>query len=78
MVHVNVQNYEFFTFCSPKKLVIRAGIHKIIVRIANREDTDQIAPSDVCLCIFGKQLVFTIIEHLSFFQLIYMLVSLFN
>ena len=41
-------------------LVFRAGIHKIVVRIANREDPDQ-KQSDLCLrCLprlFGRQLV---------------------
>ena len=32
----------FFLF-SNKMLVIRAGIHKMLVRIANREDPDQAA-----------------------------------
>ena len=31
---------------SNKILVIRAGIHKMIVRIANREDPDQTASSE--------------------------------
>ena len=35
--------YTFFFLFSNEMLVIRAGIHKILVRIANREDTDQTA-----------------------------------
>ena len=33
-------------FLSNKALVIRAGSHKILVRIANREDPDQTASSE--------------------------------
>ena len=32
---------HFFLFVLHKKLFIRAGIHKMLVRIANREDPDQ-------------------------------------
>ena len=39
-----VQNTFLFLF-STKMLVIRAGIHKKLVRIANREDSDQTASS---------------------------------
>ena len=42
-------------------LVIRAGIHKMLVRIVNREDPDQTA--FLCLCLFGRQLVFRILEY---------------
>ena len=44
-------------------LIIVAGIHKMLVRIANREDSDQTA-SAVCLDLFARQLVFEILEHL--------------
>ena len=53
-------------------LDIRAGIHKTLVRIANREDPDQTAPKSsllrvcpVCLGLYDLQLVFEILEHLS-------------
>ena len=36
----------FFFLFSNKKLVFRAGIHKMLVRIANREDPDQTASSE--------------------------------
>ena len=47
----------------------------MLVRIANREDPDQTAPSEAVrsgsalfvLAFFGKQLVFKILEHLSYF-----------
>ena len=52
-------------------LVIRAGVHKMLVRIANREDPDQTASqkqSDLCLhCLSrlsGSQLVFLVLENL--------------
>ena len=35
--------YTFYFLFSKKMWVIRAGIHKILVRIANREDPDQTA-----------------------------------
>ena len=31
----------FFLFCSNKMLVIKSGVHKMLVRIANRVDPDQ-------------------------------------
>ena len=62
---------QLFSFCSQNKmLVIMAGIHKMLVRIANREDPDQTVlqkQSDlciVCLCLFDRHLVFKILEHL--------------
>ena len=52
-------------------LVIRVGIPKMVVRIANREDPDQTAfqkQSDLGLqCLsgpFSRQLLFEILEHL--------------
>ena len=36
----------FLIFFLNKTLVIRAGIHKMLVRIANREDPDQTASSE--------------------------------
>ena len=45
-------------------LVTRAGIHKMFVRIAESADPDQTAPVyAVCLVLFGRQLVFEILEH---------------
>ena len=46
-----------------------AGIHKMLVRIANREDPDQNSRWGqslrwVCAVLCGKQLVFKILEHL--------------
>ena len=40
-----ISNTFLFLF-SDKTLVIRAGIHKMLVRIANREDPDQTASSE--------------------------------
>ena len=40
-----ISNTFLFLF-SNKMLVIRAGSHKMVVRIANREDPDQTASSD--------------------------------
>ena len=53
-------------------LVFKAGIYKIRVKIANREDPDQTALLEsslilictVCLGLFGRQQVFGILEHL--------------
>ena len=49
-------------------LFIRAGIHKMLVKIANREDPDSdcclIWVCPVCLGLFGRQLVSEILEHL--------------
>ena len=42
-------------------LVIRTGIHKMLVRMAKREYTDQTA---FCLGLFSSQLVFKIILEL--------------
>ena len=36
----------FLVLFSNKLLVFRAGIHKMLVRIANREDPDQTASSE--------------------------------
>ena len=53
---------SLFSFCSQIKYFdIRAGAHKMLVRKANREDSDQTAwVSPVCLGICGRQLVFKI------------------
>ena len=46
----------------------------MLVRVANREDADQTASSEavwvcpVCLGLFGRQLVFKILEHLPYKQ----------
>ena len=37
---------NFFLSIPRTKLFIRARIHKMLVRIANREDPDQTAPSE--------------------------------
>ena len=43
-----------FSFCSKKKSVISAVIHKTLVRIANTEDPDQTAASsEVCTVFLG-------------------------
>ena len=36
----------FFILFSNKMLIFKAGIHKILVKIANREDPDQTASSE--------------------------------
>ena len=59
--HVTVNVLKFQTLYS---LVIRAGINKMHVRIANREDPDQTAlVCGVCLSLFASELVFEILEH---------------
>ena len=50
------------TFLTKEMLVFRAPIHKMLFRIANREDPDQ----TVCLRLFGRQLLFKILEHLAY------------
>ena len=54
-------------------LVFRGGIHKFLVRVADREDPDQTASPvqssliwvcPVCLGLFCRRLVFEILEHL--------------
>ena len=53
-------------------LVIKAGIHKLLVRIANWEDPDQTASLEAVwsgsvlsvYALFGRQLVFRILENL--------------
>ena len=58
----------FFVLFSCKKLAYRAGIYKILVKQANREDRGQTASKlglcHVCLGRFGVQVVFKILEHL--------------
>ena len=51
---------------SNEMLILRAGIHKMLIRIASKEDPDQslIWVCTVCLGLFGRQLVFEILEHL--------------
>ena len=62
-----ISNTVFFLF-SNKKLVIRAGTGKRLVRIANRENPDQTASSEavchVCLGFCGRQILLKILEHL--------------
>ena len=53
-------------------MVIRAGIHKLFVKIANREDPDKTASSEAVwsecvLC--GRQLVFKILDLQVFLSL---------
>ena len=38
--------YTFLFLYSNKMLAIRAGVHKMLVRIANREDPDQAVSSE--------------------------------
>ena len=50
-------------------LFFTVAIRKMLVRIANREDPDQMKQSDlglptICLGLFGRQLVFKILDHL--------------
>ena len=47
-----------------------AGIHKMLYRIANREDPDQTAYA-VCLVLFGRQLVFHVLGHLPYMYFIF-------
>ena len=47
-----ISNTFLFLF-SIKMLILKAGIHKMLVRIANREDPDLTA-SSVCLDLFGR------------------------
>ena len=71
------QHFEQVSLSVLKMLVFRAGTHKMLVKIANREEPDQTASSEarllifrnslictVCLGLFGRQLVFEILEHL--------------
>ena len=63
---------HFSLLFSNEMYVIRAGIHKMLVRIANREDpgsdcflrSSLIWVCAVCLDFFSRQLVFEIFEHL--------------
>ena len=69
---------SFLFLFSNKMLVFRAGIHKMLVRIANREDPDQTASASseavwsrstlFVYSFFGRQLVFKILEHLPHLQ----------
>ena len=46
-VTINVLKFDtLFSFCSNKILVITAGVHKMVVRIANREGSDQTASEE--------------------------------
>ena len=51
-------------------LVIRAGIHKMLVTIKNRENPDQKQNTEavcvVCLGLFGRQLAFKILENIPY------------
>ena len=49
---------------------IRAGIHNMLARVANGEDSDRTVSPSVrpnCQSLFGSQLVFKILEHLPYF-----------
>ena len=59
-VYIKVNVLKIFLF-SNKMLGLMAGIHKMLVRIANREDLCVCA---VCLWLFDRHLVFKILEHL--------------
>ena len=50
----------FLYLFSNKMYVVRAGIHKMLVRIANREDPDLIWVCPACLDLFDRQLVIEI------------------
>ena len=56
---------HFTLFAQKKREVTTAGIHKMLVRIANREELGKI-DSPICVCLFDKQLVkfrsFTILK----------------
>ena len=71
MIPYTVTVLKFGTLFSISSQIIcwffRAEIHKMIVSIANREDPDQTALNwfcAVCLGLFGRKLVFKILEHL--------------
>ena len=56
---------NFILLFSSEMLDIGAGIHKMLVRIMNREDPDQSASScAVCFDSFGRLEVFKILECL--------------
>ena len=76
----------FLILVSNKTLIIRGGIHKMLGKIANREDPDQTASSEavwsgyslfvpVCLGLFGRQLVFEILEDLLYMYMIFLYLS---
>ena len=57
----------FLCLFSNKMLIIRVGIHIMLVRKANREYPGKTASSDLgafCLGLYGRQFVFEILEHL--------------
>ena len=56
-----ISNTFLFLFFN-KMLVVRAGIHKILDRIVNREDPDQTCVWVGC-SIFDRQVVFNISDH---------------
>ena len=58
-MHIALTN-AFHSLFSNKILVILSGIHKMLVRMASIEDTDQ----TVCLGLYSRQLVLKILEHL--------------
>ena len=48
-LNITVIALKLFLFLKKNKFVIRAGIQKMLVRIANREDPDQTASSELML-----------------------------
>ena len=62
----------FLFLFSNKMLVIRAGIYKMLISIAHREDSDQTFRTSliwvcaVCLDLFSQVQVFKILEHLPY------------
>ena len=65
---VNGLNFDHLNTVFLLKIVVtRAGISNICVRLANRKDSDQTASSEactVCLGLFGRLLVFKLLEHI--------------
>ena len=63
------KNFEHFSlFVLNRTLVISATTHKMLVRIANREDPDQTASSEAvwsCSALFVYAFVAGILENLS-------------
>ena len=56
------------TYSKKNHYVIRAGIYKVHVKKANKEDPDQTASSEVCTVCLGFsdiELAFEILEHLQ-------------
>ena len=56
-------------------MVFRAGIHKLIVRIANREENNQKLVWFCAFCV-GRQLKFEILKHLQYLVVVYRLIDI--